>query len=155
MFSYKIILPSAALSACKSVAQSCSGPKTEVLKIPGPLIVNESEIYFLLLSLHAPLIEQCRMKQMNVADINLPPTLLLSVRIIRWKQGLEQLVGNSLIHKFCWWAWHFNQTCTSLKVTTVENCVFIKVTSNMISAHWLKFWETEFLTFKLSSSACV
>lgn len=83
MFSYKIILPSAASSACKSVAQSCSGPKIEVLKIPGPLIVNESEMHFLLLSLHAPLIQQCRMKQMNVADINLPPTLLLSVRIIR------------------------------------------------------------------------
>lgn len=70
-----------------------------------------------------PLVPQpCRMKPVNVPDINLLPTLLSSARTIGWRQGLELLVGMiSLMHTSCRWAWHFNQTCTSLKLTVVVN----------------------------------
>lgn len=132
-----IILSDAGLSACQRVPWNWSAclswtlrfvnfliqPQYKVLKHPGPWFVHEFENMALLCwSWHTTLIQTFRMKQISVPNINLLPTLLSSVRIIWWRQGLELLVRTiSLMHTFCRWAWHFNQTCTSLKLTAVVN----------------------------------
>lgn len=155
-----------------------SGMEKYILhKSLGPWFLNKcGNVPLFCWSLHTTLLPPCWMKGINVPDINLLPTLLSSVHIIWWGQGLELLVGTiSLMHTFCRWAWHSNQTCTSLKLTAVVNnqiylffwwiillpglmlLYVIQVASNTDCALTLQFIlcvenqrNSQFLTFKLS-----
>lgn len=141
------------------------GAQTSIISVHN-LLMDVIIMPLLCWSVHATLIQPRRMKQMDVPDVNVLPTLLSSVRIIWLRQGLELLVGTiPLMHTFCRWAWHSNQTCTSLKLTAVVNNLiylfcyvsfrcqflmplyFIKLASNI--PRWLvnlfyaeEIWET-------------
>lgn len=62
-----------------------------------------------------------RVKQINVSDVHLLPTLLSVAQTVE-RRGLELPVGTiSLMHTFRWWAWHFCQTCAVAELTVVAN----------------------------------